>query len=333
MLDIIMNLLLSAVSSAFGAVLNVDTMQRVFFFVTSVLSSENPFVTVVPMAVGTALFGVRAVTVIQRFFYPRDANNNGGGGGGGSRIPFQALWWSLIAAAFCIFLRWPVTMLIMAVLGFVQLHLNWIPQELGWKLVAQATLTWILSAVLAHHTTEALWSCYRKVTSWIVAAVKGLVAGVFRTIANSVTWVSLRALRLFFPSRSVRDATEQAEVEQEVSAPSFFIADQRFAYDMDDYVYDSDYVCEDEPESDIEYEYDSDSDHYDSNDENEESSQEDWHLGESHQARHCVEEVHEKNTIVPTFLMSGASTLRRSSRLLNVPSPCYTSGRVDYSMY
>jgi hypothetical protein len=56
-----------------------------------------------------------------------------------------------------------------------------------------------------------------------------------------------------------------------------------------------------------------------STDETEESSQEDWHLGESHQARHCVEEVHKKTIIVPTFLMSGAaSTLRRSSRLRDV---------------
>jgi hypothetical protein len=34
-----------------------------------------------------------------------------------------------------------------------------------------------------------------------------------------------------------------------------------------------------------------------STDETEESSQEDWHLDESHQARHCVEEAHEKTLL------------------------------------
>jgi hypothetical protein len=302
MLDIIMNILLSVVSYASGAVLNVGTMQRVFFFVTSVLSSENAAVTVVPMAVGTALFGTSAVTFIRRFFYPRDGNNSNNGGRSAGFFSLQGLSWAFLGASFCVFLRWPVTMLIMAVLFGGQFHLNWIPQELGWKLVAQGVLTWILSAVIARYTTETLSSCYRKLTSWIVAAVKGLVVGVFRSIYNTVTWPFRRLPALLFSSRAAANTTEEGEVELEVDVPSFFIADRRLTYDMDDFVYDSDYEVDSENDGGY------DSGDYDLDDDE-------------------SEEVHQKN-IVTAFV----STLRRSARLANAPRPCYTSGRVDYSM-
>jgi hypothetical protein len=138
-----------------------------------------------------------------------------------------------------------------------------------------------------------------------------------------------------FPSRFGYDsAAEEADV-----ATSFFTSDHQGNYDMEDYVYDSDYDHEAESESDVEYDsddYATDDDSFTaSTDDTEESSLlEAWHLDEPHQARHCMEEVYENGAYVSTYdLMSGAaSILRCSPRLRGKPSPCYTKGKIGYSM-
>jgi hypothetical protein len=328
MFDIIINVLLSVVYSAVGSIFSVDTLQSVFYFVSSVISSENAVVAAVP----TALLGAGAVLSLvtgkTRRFNPRTANNNGGG-----FFSYQGLFWAFLGIAFCFFIRWPVTSIITIIFGVAQAYLGWIKLEPSWKLLAQATMTWILSAIVAHHITKAFKSCYQKVISTICTAVTILVVGAFRTVSSTVTWLFRLVLGLLVPSRFGHDSTaEEAEVEHEVEH-------HQVNYDMEDYVYDSDYDHEAESESDVEYDsddYESDDDSFTaSTDDTDESSLlEDWHLDEPHQARHCMEEVHENGTYVSTYdLMSGAaSILRCSPRLRGKPSPCYTKGKIDYSM-
>jgi hypothetical protein len=286
MFDIVINLLLSAVYSAVGGILSVDTLQSVFYFVSysvsyfvSSISSEN----VVAAAVPTALLGAGAVfslvTSTYRRFNPRRANNNGSGG----FFSCQGFMWASLGIAFCIFIRWPVTSIIMVIFGVVQASLGWIQVDSSWKLLTlQAIITWILSTIVAHHTTEALKSCYQKGIRTICTAVTSLLVGVFRAVSSSVTWLFHLTMSRLFPSRCGYDSTfEEAEVENEdgqheVAVTSFFISDHQVNYDMDDYVYDSDY--DHEAESDIEYDsdhYESDDDSYTgSTDDNEESFQE-----------------------------------------------------------
>jgi hypothetical protein len=300
MFDIIINILLSAVYSAVGSIFSVDTLQGVFYFVSSVISSKNAVVAAVPTALLGAGAVVSLVTGKTRRFIPRAANNNGGG-----FFSYQGLFWAFLGIAFCFFIRWPLTSIITIIFGVVQAYLGWIKLEPSWKLLVQATMTWILSAIVAHHITKAFKSCYQKVISTICTAVTILVVGAFRAVSSTVTWL----------------------LHHQVN------------YDMEDYVYDSDYDHEAESESDVEYDsddYESDDDSFTAlTDDTEESSLlEDWHLDETHQARHCMEEVHENGTYVSTYdLMSGAaSILRCSPRLRGKPSPCYTKGKIDYSM-
>jgi hypothetical protein len=340
MFDIIIGLLLSTMHSVIGGIFSLENLRSVFYFVSSVISSENAVVAVVP----TALLGLSLVTGNNRRFHPRQANNNGGG-----LFSYQGLFWFFLGIAFCIFIRWPVTSMIMIIFGVVQAYLGWIPIEPSWKLLVQAAMTWILSAIVAHHTTKAFKSGYQKGINTICAAVTSLAVGVFRIIYSTVTRLFLLVLGRLFPSRFGYDSTaEEAEVEyeveHEVAATRFFNADVQVNYDMDDYVYDSDYdhEGEGEGESDIEY----DSDHYEADDDSfiaptdktEESSLDDWHLDEPPQARHCMEEVPENDTSyvsTSTYdLMSGAaSILRCSPRLRGKRSPCYTKGKIDYSMH
>jgi hypothetical protein len=343
MFHIIVNLLLSAMYSAVGTIYSVDALQSVFCFV----SSENAVAAAVP----TALLGAGAVASLvtgnTHRFNPRQASNNGGGG----FFSCQGLLWAFLGIAICIFIRWPVTSIITIIFGVVQSYLGWIQIKTGWKLLLlQATMTWGFSAIVAHHITEALKHCYQKGIHTCCTAATSLVVSVFLTIFSSVTWLFRLVLDRLFSYRfgSNDSTTEEAEVEHEVgyevAATTFFISDHQVNYDTEDYVYDSD--CDHEVESDVAYDGDVeyDSDHYDSDDDSfnastddtEESFLEDWHLGESHQPRHCMEEMHEhkSGTDVSTYdLMSGAaSILQRSPRLHGKASPCYTNGRIDYSM-
>lgn len=337
MFDIIIKLFLSTVYSVIGGILGSDTLQSVLYFVSSIISSDNAVVTAVPVALLGAGAVVSLATRNTRLFNHHQTHNNGGG-----LFSYQGLFWVFLGIAFCIFLRWPVTSIIMIIFGIVQAYLGWIPIEPTWKLLAQATMTWILSAITAHHAIKALKFGYQKVIHAICTAVTSLVAGVFRTGSSAVTCLFRFILVLIFPSRFGRDSTaDEAEVEQEVghevAATTFFNSDHQVNYDMDDYVYDSDY--DHESESDVEY----DSDHYESGDDKftaptdntEESSLEDWHLDEPPQAHHCMEEVRENGTYVSTYdLMSGSASIVRSSpRLRGMSRPCYTEGKIDYSLY
>jgi hypothetical protein len=346
MFDIIINLLLSAVYSLIGGIFSVDNLQRVFSFVSSVISSENAVVAVVPAALlGTGAVASLVTGNTRRFNHRPVINNNNGSG---SFFSYQGLFWFFLGVTFCIILRWPVTSILTIIFGVVQAYLGWIPIEPSWKLLAQATMTWILSAIVAHHTTKAFKSGYQKVMHTIGTAVTSLVVGVFRKIYSTMTWLFCLVLGRLFPSRlgydsTVEEADVEYEVEPEVTITCFFHSDHQVKYNMKDYVYDSDYdhECEGEDESDIEY----DSGHYESDgdsvtapiDNTEESSLEDWHLDEPHQARHCMEEVHENgNSGVSTstydLVYGAAPILRCSPRLRGKSSPCYTKGKIDCSM-
>lgn len=341
MLDIVISLLLSTGYSVIGGIFSVENLQSIFYFFSSVISSENAVVAVVPTAL---LLGAGAVVSLvtsnTRRFHPRPAINNNNGGG---FFSYQGLFYFFLGIAFCIFIRWPVTSMIMIIFGVAQAYLGWIPIEPSWKLLAQATMTWIFSAIVAHHTTKAFKSGYKKVIHTFGTAFTSLAVGVFRIIYSTVTWIFRLILGLLFPSHLGYDSkAEEAEVEHEVehemAAASFFNSDHQFNYDMDDYVYDSDYdhEGEGEDESDVEY----DSDRYELDDDRftaptyntEESSLEDWYLDEPD-----MEEVHENGTLgvsTSTYdLMSGAAPILRCSlRLRGKSSPCYTKGRIDCSM-
>jgi hypothetical protein len=343
MVDSIINLLLSTLYSFIGGMFSVGKLQSVFYFVSSVISSEHAAVAVLPTALLGAGAVVSLVTGNTRRFNPRQANNNGGG-----FFSYQALFWFFLGIAFCIFIRWPLTSILTIIFGVVQAYMGWIPIEPSWKILVQATMTWILSAIVAHHTTKAFKSGYQKVMHTIGTAVMSLVVGLFRIIYSTVTWLFLLVLGRLFPSRfgysnnsTAEEAEIEHEVEHEVAAISFFNSDHQVIYDMDDYVYDSDYDHEGESESDIEY----DSEHFESDDDSftsptddtAELSLEDWHSDEPPlmQARHSMEVVHESDTshVSTCDLMSEeASILRCSPRLRGKPNPCYTKGKIDYSM-
>jgi hypothetical protein len=331
MFNVIIDLFLSAVYSVIGGIFSVNTLQSVFSFVSSMISSEHAAVAIVP----TALLGVGAVISLvtgnTRHFDPRQTNNNGGG-----YVSYSGFFWFFLGIAFCIFIRWPVTSILTILLGVVQGYLGWIPiSGPSWKILVQVTMTWIFSAIVAHHITKAIQYGYQKVIHTTGTAVVSLVAGVVRIIHSTVTWLFRLILGRLVPSRFGYDSTaEEVEVEHEVEH-------HQVNYDMDDYVYDSDYDHEGEREGDIEY----DSEHYDLDDDSltapinkaKESALEDEHLDEPPlmQARHCMEVVPENDTShVSTYdLMSEqASILRCSPRTRGKPSPCYTRGKIDYSM-
>jgi hypothetical protein len=303
MFDMIINLLLSAVYAAIGSIFSVNTLQSVFYFVSSVISSENAVVAAVPTALVGAGAVVSLVTGKTRRFNPRLVNNNGGG-----LFSYQGLFWAFSGIVFCLFIRWPVTSIITIVLSVVQAYWGWITLEPCWQLLVQATMTWILSAIVAHHLTKVFKSCYQKVIGTICTAVTTCVVGVFRTVSSTVTWLLRLVLGLLFSFRIGYDSTtEDAKVEHEVAATSVFTCDQHQGnYDMQDYVYDSDYDHEAEAESDIEY----DSDDYDSDDDSSTASTDDTKESCLLEDRH----------------------LRCSPRLRGKPSPCYTKGKIDYSM-
>jgi hypothetical protein len=305
--------------------------------VYSVICSEHAAVAVVP----TALLGVGAVVSLVTGntirFHPRPTNNNGG-----------KLFWFFTGIAFCIFLRWPVTSILTIILGVVQAYLGWIPSSgPSWKILVQATMTWILAAIVAHHTTKAFQHGYQKVIRTIGAAVMSLAVGVVRIIYSTVTWLFRLVTGRLYPSRFGRgrgnkSTAEEGEVEYEVDHEVAATSVHQVNYNMEDYVYDSDYDHEGDDEGgDIEY----DSNHYEPDDDSltaptnkaEESSLEDGHLDESPlmQARLLFEEVPENDTShASTYdLMSDqASILRCSPRVRGKPSPCYTKGKIDYSM-
>jgi hypothetical protein len=308
MFDMIINLLLSAVYAAIGSIFSVNTLQSVFYFVSSVISSENAVVAAVPTALVGAGAVVSLVTGKTRRFNPRLVNNNGGG-----LFSYQGLFWAFSGIVFCLFIRWPVTSIITIVLSAVQAYWGWITLEPCWQLLVQATMTWILSAIVAHHLTKVFKSCYQKVIHTICTAGTTCVVGVFRTVSSSGTWLLRVVLGLFFSFRYGSDSpTEDAKVEHKVkhevvAATSVFTFDHHQGnYDMEDYVYDSDYDHEDEAESDIEY----DSDDYDSDDDSSTA------LSTDDTEESCLlEDRH-----------------RCSPRLRGKPSPCYTKGKIDYSM-
>jgi hypothetical protein len=329
MIDIVISLLLSAVYSVFGGIFSVNTFQSVVYFASSVISSEHAAVAVVP----TALLGVGAVVSLvtgnTRRFHPRQRqvqNNNGG-----------KFFWLCLSIAFCIILRWPMTSILTVIFGIVQAYLGWIPiSGPSWKILVQATMTWILSAMVAHHTTKAFKFVYRKVIRTIGTAVMRLVVGFVRIIYSTVTWLLRRVLGRIYPARfdqGNKNRVEEAEVEYQVDHEVAATNVHQVNHDMDDYVYDSDYDHEgdDEGEEDIEY----DSNHYEPDDDSltaptnkaEESSLEDGHLEESPlmQARLLFEEVPENGTshVSPyDSLMSDQAFILRYSPLIRGTTAC-----------